>query len=313
MIRRKMTRAGIEVGAMGFGAWGIGGQWGPVEREQAQGAIRAARERGVDFFDTADAYGIPPGVSEEWLGAALKPDRREVAIATKVGNFARRAGHPLPFTSPLHVELCCDASLHRLGIETIDLYQCHIGSLREPDVFLEAFDTLLEKGKIRAYGISANDLAVVEAFDRDGRLGAVQLDYSILNRSAENDVLPYAAANGIGVIVRGPLAMGVLTGKFDESTTFDDSVRSAWNEGEPRERFRERVRTAERLRPLASEGESLAQLALRFAISRPEVTVAIPGAKSEEQARANAAAGDAALASETLAAIDGIVPPGEKR
>src|SRR4051794_11099472 len=110
MIRKTLGKTGWDVAAIGFGAWGIAGQWGAVDRDVAIETVRAALDSGVNFFDTADAYGEPPGLSEELLKLALRGvERDKVILATKVGNFGRRAGHPLSFTSPLHVELCCDA------------------------------------------------------------------------------------------------------------------------------------------------------------------------------------------------------------
>jgi aryl-alcohol dehydrogenase-like predicted oxidoreductase len=303
MIQRIFGKTGWEVGAIGFGAWGVGGQWGGVETQTALDAMKAAFEAGVNFFDVADAYGEPPGLSEELLGKALGPVRDEVLIATKVGNFGRRDGHPLPYTSPLHVELCCDASLGRMRIETIDFYQCHIGSLKEPDIFLEAFATLVKKGKIRAWGVSTNDLEVVKAFNRDGGCAGVQLDYSILNRGPEKELLPYCQENDIATVIRGPLAKGILTGKFTPETRFEDSVRKGWNEGDQRQWFLDKLATVEKLRGLERPDRTLGQAALQFVISHPAITVAIPGAKSPEQALANARAGEAALSGEELAVI----------
>jgi myo-inositol catabolism protein IolS len=306
MIQKTFGKTGWKVSAIGFGAWGVAGQWGPVEQQTAIDTIKAAYDSGVNCFDTADAYGDPPGLSEELVGLALKPMRDKTLIATKVGNFARRNGHPLSFESPLHVELCCDASLHRLGVDAIDLYQCHLASLKEPAVFLEAFDTLSRKGKIRAWGISTNSLEVVKGFNADGRCAAVQLDYSLLNRAPERDVLPYCREQNIGVIVRGPLAQGVLAGKFTPQSRFEDSVRIGWNQGSQRQQFLKRLETVEKLRWLQHDGRTLAQAALQFVISHPAVSTAIPGAKSPDQARANAAAGERLLDEKELKRIHGV-------
>jgi aryl-alcohol dehydrogenase-like predicted oxidoreductase len=300
LLYREIEKTGWQVSVIGFGAWGIGGQWGPVEDRQAIQTLRAAKEAGMNFFDTADAYGDPPGRSEELMGRAFADDRQEIFIASKVGNWARRLGHPLPFTSPLHVTLCCDASLHRLRTDYLDLYQCHIASLEEPDVFLEGFDRLLQAGKIRAYAISTNRLDVVERFNRDGKCVAVQLDYSYLNRSPEQDLLPYCRQHQIATIVRGPLAQGLAADKFDAETTFTDTVRQKWNDGKGREQFLERLEVVKKLRFLQRDDRDMAQAALQFVISHPAVTTAIPGAKSPEQARANAAAGAATLADDEL-------------
>jgi aryl-alcohol dehydrogenase-like predicted oxidoreductase len=298
-----LGNTGWRVSVIGFGGWGIGGQWGPVEENSALAAVRAAADAGGNFFDTADAYGEPPGLSEELMGRALQPIRAKVYIATKVGNWARRLGHALSYNNPYDIYLCCDASLHRLKTDYIDLYQCHLGDLRKPDVFLEAFGQLVQRGKIRAFGLSTNLLEPLRAFNRDGRCAAVQLDYSFLNRSAEGDLLPYCQQHNLGVIVRGPLAKGICTGKFTRETRFTDSIRGDWNQGPGRERFLRLLETTEKLRFLEQPGRSLAQAALQFVISHPGVTVAIPGAKNAEQARANAAAGDAILDAQELADI----------
>ena len=175
MEYRRLGKTGWQVSTISMGCWGIGGQWGPVEEAEAIRTIHAALDLGVNLFDTADAYGS--GVSEELVGKALRGRRDDVYIATKVGNFGRRQDVPLSYTSPLHIYLCCDASLGRMKLDTIDLYQCHIGDLPDPSIFLEAFERLVEQGKIRAYGISTNSLAVAQAFNRDGELrgGAAQL------------------------------------------------------------------------------------------------------------------------------------------
>jgi aryl-alcohol dehydrogenase-like predicted oxidoreductase len=301
MIYRTLGKTGWKVSAIGFGAWGVGGQWGAVEERTALDAIRAAVDAGVNFFDTADAYGDPPGLSEALVGRALAPVRDRVLIATKVGNFARRQGHPLSYATPLHVELCCDASLRRLRVETIDVYQCHVADLKDPTVFLEAFDGLVRKGKVRAYGISTDSLAVLEAFNRDGTCATLQLDYSLLNRRPEAELLPYCEKHDVGTIVRGPLAQGTLAGKFTPESRFTDSVRSGWNEGKGRERLLERLKVVDRLRWLAAPSRTMAQAALQFVISHPAISTAIPGAKDADQARANAAAGAAVLSDDDLA------------
>ncbi|MEX0654282.1 MAG: aldo/keto reductase [Phycisphaeraceae bacterium] len=290
MQYRTLGKTGWKVSAIGFGAWGIGGQWGPVEQRQALATLSAAYDAGMNFFDTADAYGDPPGLSEELTGKALAPHRDKVYIASKVGNWARRAGHPLPFTSPLHVINCCHASLYRLGTETIDLYQCHIANLDEPDVFLDAFEQLKKAGKIRAYGISTNDVKVLERFNRDGQCATCQLDYSLLNREPERELLPYCRTNNIGTIIRGPLAKGVATGKFTRATTFSDSVRQGWNDGAGREKFHAQLALVEKLRFLEAHGRTMPHAALQYVLAHAAVSVAIPGAKSPEQARTNAAA-----------------------
>ncbi len=304
MQYRRLGKTGWQVSTISMGCWGIGGQWGPVEEAEAIRTIHAAIDLGVNLFDTADSYGL--GVSEELVGRALRGRRDGVYVATKVGNFARRVGASLSYTTPHHVYLCCDASLGRLKLDTIDLYQCHIGDLEDPSVFLEAFERLVERGKIRAYGISTNAPAVAEAFDRAGGCAAVQLNYSLLNGSAARDLLPWCAANDIGTLIRGPIAQGVLAGKFTPETRFDDSVRDGWNEGRGREQFVRRLEQVEQIRFLERPGRTLAQAALQWVLANPAVTCAIPGAKNVAQITANAAAADGALTPDELARLEEI-------
>lgn len=300
MLYRTLGKTGWKVSAIGFGAWGIGGQWGAVDGAAARDTINAAFEAGINFFDTADIYGEPEGRSEELLGDALHGVRDRVILATKVGNWGSRSGKPVPMTRPANIESCCDASLRRLKTDYIDVYQCHMRFPPDVGVFLDAFERLKRQGKIRAGGISTDSDEVVERFNRDGTCAVVQMDYNILDRSAEVALLPYCERNGIGVIARRPLATGLATGKFSRSTQFEDSIRAAWNHGAERDAFIARLQIVESLRFLERPGRTMAQAALQFVISHPAVTVAIPGAKTVEQARANALAGDSVLGPDEL-------------
>lgn len=304
MKYRTLGKTGWEVSAISFGSWGLGGSWGSVDDQTAFETIEAALDNGINLFDTADAYGEPMGRSERLLGRALAGKREDVFIASKVGNWAARFGHRLPYTHPLHVTMCCEASLYRLNTDYIDLYQCHIGDLTEPDIFLEAFDNLLEQGKIRAFGISTNSLEVAKAFNRDGKCAAVQLDYSFLNRAPENDLLPWCRENNLGTLIRGPLHKGLCTGKFSRDTKFPMWVRSKWNEGEGRKEFLSKLEIVDNLRSLDKPGRALGQAALQFVLNNPAVSTAIPGAKNVKQAEENAAAADQTLNDEELQLID---------
>ncbi|MBI2194090.1 MAG: aldo/keto reductase [Planctomycetes bacterium] len=300
MRRTTFPKTGWEVGVIGLGCWGIGGQWGPVDEATAVATVRTALDSGMNFLDTADAYGATPGRSEELVGKALKGRRGDAIVATKVGNYARRAGFPLSYASPLHVTLCCDASLGRLKTDYIDLYQCHIGDLADPTVFLEAFEDLRGQGKIRACGISTVRRDVLERFNRDGHCISCQLDYSLVSRKAEAELLPWCLENRIATILRGPLAMGILSGKYGRETKFEDLLRRSWNEGDGRRAYLEKLEAAERLKFLVRPDRSLAVAALQFALSHPGATVVIPGAKSPEQVRQNTAAGEGALTPEEM-------------
>jgi aryl-alcohol dehydrogenase-like predicted oxidoreductase len=305
---RRLGKTGWDVSTVSLGCWGIGGQWGPVAEGEAIAVMHEAIELGVNLFDTADAYG--PMTSEELVGKALAGRGDGVYVATKVGNFGRRQNSPLAYDIPEHVYLCCDASLQRLQRDHIDLYQCHIGDLADPSVFLEAFERLVERGKIRAYGISTNSLPVAQAFNRDGKCAAVQLNYSIANPGAAKDLLPWCQQNDVGTLIRGPLAQGVLTGKFTAESRFDDSVRRGWNEGAPHAQFLKRLELVDQLEFLERPGRTLAQAALQWVLANPGVTCAIPGAKNLAQIRANAGAADAALSGQELGRVEQAIATG---
>lgn len=306
MIYRPFGGLGWRCSAIGLGTWNLGGQWGAVSDAEAVDIVRTAVDRGVNFFDTADAYGDPPGRSEELLGRALASERERHIVVSKVGNFARRQGHALPYTHPLQVELCCDASLHRLKTDYLDVLLCHIGDLADPGVFREAFATLKRKGKIRACGISTNSLESLKRFCGDDPIEACELDYSIVNRAAEKALLPWCAERGIATIIRGPLAMGLLSGRYGTDAKFDDSVRAGWNEGAAREQMLRRLAVVEKLAFLKQEAGGMAQAALRWVLANPAVSVAIPGAKSVAQMMANASAGHAAMDAKLKQRVDDV-------
>lgn len=182
-------------------------------------------------------------------------------------------------------------------------------------IFLEGFHRLQQQGKVRAYGVSTSDFEYLRAFNHDGRCATLQIDYSILNRTAESDIFPYCQEQNIGVIIRGALAMGILTGKFTAETRFGEGdFRQRWHDNpEEYQVFLEDLRKVERLEALA-DGRTLAQLALQFSIAHPAVATVIPGAKNVRQMRDNLQAGLLSpLTAAELAQIDGIVPPGGGR
>ena len=309
MQYRILGRTGWKVSAVSMGCWGIGGQWGDVEEAQAIATIEAALDAGVNLFDTADAYGM--GQSELYTGKALAGRRKDVYIATKVGNWGRRLGDPPGLKSIYSIINSCHASLYRLGTDYIDLYQCHVGTPENPGIFVEAFELLKKQGKIREYAISTNHLPSLRALDAEGGCASCQINYSILSRSAESDILPYCREHDIGVLLRGPIAQGLLADKFTVETVFEDSVREKWNPGEDgRDDFLKKLDTVAKLRGIVPSGMSMADFALKFVLANPAVTCPIPGMKTPEQSRINAAAADGGLDAGILRAIDAVCPPG---
>ena len=181
-------------------------------------------------------------------------------------------------------------SLRRLGTDYIDVYFCHLwwDKQEETEAFMDAFGQLKRDGKVRAVGVSTENFDYIQHFNRDGGLEAVQLDYSIMNRSVEREVLPYLHENGIGAVVRGPLRMGILTGKFHAGTEFSEGdIRRNW----PKESwFADNLAKVEALKPLANGERTLSQVALRFVLNHPAISVEIPGAKTAVQAIQNVSA-----------------------
>ncbi len=315
MEYRTLGNTGIVVSEVGFGAWAIGGDaWGEVEDRDSLAAIHRAIDLGVTFIDTADVYGN--GRSEEVVATAIRGRRQDVVLSTKGGLMGhhRDPGRAPVYDRPEKVTEAFEASLRRLDTDYVDVYWSHIwwDKHEETEAFLVAFDRLKRDGKARAMGVSTDSIDHLRHFDRDGGIDAVQLDYSILNREREADSLSYAARRGLGVVVRGPLSKGLLTGKFSAATAFPPGdIRDSWP-SEPS--YRANLDKVDDLRPLANDGQTLGQLAIRFVLSHPAVSVAIPGAKTPAQAEENALASRRPLLSEEeLRRVDEVSPPGRQR
>ena len=301
MKYRRLGKTGWEVSAVSVGAWALGNQWGELTDETARETVRAALDSGINLFDVADGYG--PLLAEERLGRALGSERSSVFIATKVGNLGNRQGHAQAYTHPLHIVSACHASLHRLGTDYIDLYQCHQAEPDNVEVFLEGFAILRDQGKIRHFGVSSGNADVIARFDAAGECAIAQIDYSIVRRGAERTALPLCRERDIGTLIRGSLGQGVLTGKYDGETRFSDSVRARWNDGGRRDLFLQELAVAEAVGRMSRPGRGPVELALGFVLAHPAVSCAITGAKSPGQIRANAAAAGSTLTAAELAEI----------
>lgn len=310
MNYRELGRSRIKVSEIGFGAWAIGGDaWGPVEDQNSIAAMERAIELGINFIDTADVYGS--GHSETLVAKVLKGRRDQVVLSTKGGLMGH---HRDPKREPVYdrpekIITAFENSLRRLETDYIDVYFCHLwwDKHEETEAFIRAFEILKRDGKLRVAGVSTEDFDYIKHFNREGGLDAVQMDYSILNRSTEKEVLPYCQQNGIGVVVRGPLKMGILTGKFTESTAFPEGdIRKNW----PNEQwFKDSLAKVSQLRSLENEDRTLGQVALRYVLSHEAVSVAIPGAKTPLQVEQNASASvSPLLADEDLRLIDEVSP-----
>jgi aryl-alcohol dehydrogenase-like predicted oxidoreductase len=280
-------------------------------------AIDYALDHGVNFYDTADVYGA--GHSEELLGQAMQGRREKFIVATKIGwrDFDGERGQSA-YTTVEKLIAGVESNLQRLNTDFIDVIQSHI-DFRDPtmEIVVEGFQRLQKEGKVKAYGVSTSDFEYLKAFNADGGCATLQIDYSILNRTAEEEILPYCQQNNIGVIVRGGLAMGILAGKFTPETRFPEGdFRRRWHENtDEYQKFLKDLETVEALRELVKGQEkSLAHLALQFVLQHPTVTTVIPGIKNVSQAEKNIHAGLLPpLSADEMDFINNLVPPGKGR
>jgi aryl-alcohol dehydrogenase-like predicted oxidoreductase len=295
---RTLGRSGIEVSPIGFGAWAIGGPayrdgnpigWGNVDDDESIAAIHAALEAGITFFDTANIYGA--GHSERVVGRALAGRRDEVVIATKFGNLFDEATRQATArdASADSIRQQCDASLDRLGIDVIDLYQFHIGDydLEKAGDVVATLEGLVDAGKIRSFGWSTDDPERIAYFAQSPHCAAAQVHFNVMDDNAA--VADAVEEHHVAGVNRGPLAMGALTGKFNRQTTFgDDDVRSRFDfdgkEGRTLDAL-EHIRDV-----LASDGRTLAQGSLSWLLARSPNFVPIPGIRTVAQAQDNGGA-----------------------
>ena len=298
MRYRRFGTTGWAVSASSLGCWNLGNQWGELSDATAGQIVRSAFDAGVNLFDVAESYGIPNGMSEQRVGDALASVRDQVYIVSKIGHWGKRTGQGVPKTTPDMIRLCGHASAGRLGTDHVDLMLCHEGNIEDPSVYVDGFDQLRGEGFIREYGISTDDIDVLERFYEasDGACAAVEVNYSLINTAPEADILPFCAEHDLGVLVRGPLARGLLTGKYDRDTEFTDPVREGWNVGEDqRGEFEAKLNAVEDIEAALEPDEDLVETALRYVMSHPVDPVIIPGATSPAQAIQNADIGDELL------------------
>ncbi|MBK9055360.1 MAG: aldo/keto reductase [Chloroflexi bacterium] len=312
--KRKLGKSDIEVTEVGLGLWAAGGnEWGPTDDQAIFDTIDFALDAGINFFDTADVYGL--GHSEELLGQAMQGRRDRFIVASKIGWRGFADGRTV-YDTVEKLIAGVESNLQRLQTDYIDIMQSHI-NFRDPtmEIFLEGFHKLRAAGKVRAYGVSTSDLAYLQAFNADGQCATLQVDYSILNRTPEADILPYCQEHNIGVIVRGVLAMGILTGKFTPDTRFGATdFRRRWHENpDEQEIYQADLAKVEQLRPLTND-RTLAQLAMQFALAHPAVSTVIPGAKNVRQLRDTLQAGQLPpLSEDELSQIEAVVAAGRGR
>lgn len=303
MNRIRLGRSQLEVSPICFGCWQMGQTfWGPQPKDVLTAAVHTALDCGINFFDTADAYG--DGEAERILGAALRDAPRDkVVVATKVFHHFYPDGRRHPDLSRQYVLEACDASLKRLGLDYIDLYQAHAWDAYTPiEETLEAFETLLRAGKVRACGVSNFSAEQLRIASSQGPVDTIQPYYNLMEPRGEEDLLPLCRERDIGVLVYSPLLRGLLTGKFTGEEQFNDLRRDhPLFQGEA---FRKAAAKVAALRPVAERhGASIAQLVLAATLAHPAIHCAIVGIKTPEQIGEAAGAMALALDRETCHAV----------
>jgi aryl-alcohol dehydrogenase-like predicted oxidoreductase len=297
MHYRKFGSTGFNVSEVGLGTWQFGGDWGDLLEQDARAILKSALDRGINFFDTADVYGS--GRSETFIGSFLQDINEKVFVATKLGRFG---GYPDKYSFGF-VKKCTENSLRRLKKETIDLTQLHCvpRKLLENGEIFDWLRTIQKEGKICHFGASVE--TIDEAFlclKQDG-LTSLQIIFNIFRQKPMEKLFAQAAARNVALIVRLPLASGLLSGKFTKTTIFGSGDHrnynrdgQAFNVGETFSglEFQHGVELVDEIKTLVPANITTAQFALRWILDYPEVSVIIPGASKTEQVVSNASASD---------------------
>lgn len=294
MNYRALGNTGIKISEVSFGTWAIGGSWGKTNDQEALRSLEYAIDQGVNFFDTADVYG--DGHSEELLAKATKGKEDQIHIATK---FCRQGDifDPKNYSYET-VRSYCEDSLRRLNREAIDLYQIHCPAteiLRDGSVF-EVLDRLKEEGKIRHYGVSVETVEEGLISLENPNVKSLQIIFNMFRQKPLETLIPQAYQKGVGLLVRLPLASGLLTGKFTSGHVFEEDDHRRFNEnGEAFNvgetfaglGFKKGVELADQLKWIAEGRQSMASAALRWILDQKEISCIIPGFKNIDQVKDN--------------------------
>jgi aryl-alcohol dehydrogenase-like predicted oxidoreductase len=293
MKYRTLGRSGIDVSEIGYGAWGIGGvQWTGGDDEQALRALNLSIDQGLNFIDTALAYG--DGHSERLVGKLVRARKEQIYLATKIPPKNRQWPAPdVPLEEVFtydYIIKCTEESLSNLGIETIDLQQLHVwhDNWTGESQWIDALNRLREQGKVRFFGISINDYQPWNALRvlRQGDIDTVQVIYNIFEQAPENELFSLCRELNIGVIARVPFDEGGLTGAINPDTVFPETDFRTWFfRGDRKEKVFNRVERLKML--LGAEAESLVELALRYTLSNDAVSTVIPGMRKSEHVTRN--------------------------
>jgi aryl-alcohol dehydrogenase-like predicted oxidoreductase len=296
MRYRKFSNLGWDISEIGLGCWGIGGSWGEVSEKDAREVLKVALDKGVNFFDTSDMYG--DGRSERFLAEIIKSTSQKIYVTTKLGRRVRGTNYPRGYKHE-PMEEFIDRSLINLGIDCIDLLQLHcppseICSKKET---YEKMDAIVKKGKIAHYGVSVHKLSDAMEAIQFSNVKSIQIVFNIFRQKPAESFLKEAKKKNIGIIVRGPLASGLLTGTINQETKFAENDHRNYNiNGEAFDvgdtfsgvNFRKGLAAVEKLKDLIPNNFSLTDLALKWILMHDEVSVVIPGATNKSQVQTNA-------------------------
>jgi len=311
MKKRKLGKNGLEVSAIGLGCMGMSEFYGTVAEPDSLRVIHRALELGIDFFDTSDIYG--PFTNEKLVGRALANRRDEAVIATKFGILRDENGGWRGYSSkPDYVRSACEASLRRLGIETIDLYYQHRVDPETPiEETVGALAELVQQGKVRFLGLSEAAPATIRRAHAVHPIAALQTEYSLWSREPEDELLALCEELGIAFVAYSPLGRGFLSGKI---RSLDDLPEDDYRRHSPRfegGNLKKNLELVDKVEELAAHrGCTAAQLALAWVLARGEHIIPIPGTTKIPRLEEDAAAVDIELTSEELAALEAIAPKG---